>query len=252
MGGIFVSLKEGSENNCPVILVHGDYQNHTIFRWLENYFIEREHTTASIDLPGHGLSETRELDLSGLLEDIILRENLRNPVIIGNSFGGLLAVDYAKKGRVSSLVLLNSPILNMAKIYPNINWNAKLSEYETISGQFFERQSLVDYSEMGYLSEDELTQFGLKTTSPLGVRNNMRFYRFFNEHHNIDLNVPVLFITSEKDELVPKDYLKKWIDENKKRKLEPVSGSHNVLIQSPQAISAILEKHYSFLFSDTV
>jgi pimeloyl-ACP methyl ester carboxylesterase len=251
MKDIFTKLIKGDESLSPVIFVHGDYQNHTVFREIRDDFIRKGHTTAVLDFPGHGLSRAKGFDLSKLLEEIVVENQLKKPAIVGNSFGGLLSIDYAKRNDVRSLTLLNSSIFDMVKIYPEVDWVSKLSEYEIIAKKLYEKQFLVDYSILNNLSDEALTALGLKTTSPIGVSNNMKFYRSFYENHNIHVNVPTLLIASKNDWLVPEENTKEWIKENKSRKLEFVQANHNVLIQNPRIILDILNKNYSFLFGDT-
>jgi alpha-beta hydrolase superfamily lysophospholipase len=252
MNGIFIKTNKSNKNRSPVIFVHGDYQNHTIFKEIEDYFIKRGHSTFNIDLPGHGLSKAKEMNLSKLLDEIISERKLKKPAVIGNSLGGLLAIDYAERKDASSIILINSPIFNLTQIYLDIDWNCKLSEYNLISEQLFESQALVDYSNVKNLSNDKITEFGIKITNPIGVKNNMNFYRDFYENQSIDIKTSTLLIASKNDFWIPEEHARKWVNENKNRKLEFIQEEHSALIQNPLLISKIIDNNYSFLFPDTV
>ncbi|MFI3252340.1 MAG: alpha/beta hydrolase [bacterium] len=65
-----------------------------------------------IDLPGFGestIDKSLSLDeYTNILREFILKENILNPIIIGHSFGGRIAINYASLYDIKQLVLIDS------------------------------------------------------------------------------------------------------------------------------------------------
>lgn len=95
-----------------IILLHGwganRYTWDKVFHHLkENYKVFR------IDLPGFG--ETLEpptalsvLEVCEIVHQFILKMNVHNPIIIGHSYGGRIAIKYASKYETNKLILVSS------------------------------------------------------------------------------------------------------------------------------------------------
>lgn len=127
----------GTTNN-PIVLLHGWGQNIQMMKSLGDS-LQDNHRIIIIDLPGFGASEEPKYpwDLNDYVEllDILLKSlKVNNPIIIGHSFGGKIALLYASKFNVNKLVCLASPykkkitkeslklkILKSAKKIPGIN-----------------------------------------------------------------------------------------------------------------------------------
>ncbi len=103
------------ENDSKINLVylHGWGQNIEMMMPIAKPFIKR-HNVLLIDLPGFGKSEEPKdvweiYDYSDMLNHIIKELKIKNPVIIGHSFGGKVALAYSMKYETNKLVLLASP-----------------------------------------------------------------------------------------------------------------------------------------------
>ena len=66
----------------------------------------------SLDLPGFGESEVLSPlsvdEVSDVIFGFVMKLNINNPIILGHSYGGRVAVCYASKHEVSKLVLVSS------------------------------------------------------------------------------------------------------------------------------------------------
>ncbi|WP_190600221.1 alpha/beta fold hydrolase [Candidatus Vesicomyidisocius sp. SY067_SCS001] len=89
-----------------LVLLHGWGFNSEIFNSLF-YNYKNQYRITLIDLPGHGKSTNI---YGGLNEwsDEIIKILPRNPILLGWSLGGLLAINIASKITVSSLILIAS------------------------------------------------------------------------------------------------------------------------------------------------
>jgi len=89
-----------------LLLLHGWGFNSELFNNLVDQYKDQYRIT-KIDLPGHGRSN----DINGGLDewcDEIIKVMPRNPILLGWSLGGLLAINIATKIKLSKLILVAS------------------------------------------------------------------------------------------------------------------------------------------------
>lgn len=121
---IFYYTDTSAEDNRTVVFLHGLSANHTTWLNLLPIFRNAGFNTLSPDLRGHGKSdkekrrENYKLDVftSDLLQ-MFNAEKLDKVILVGYSFGGLIAMDFADKHpeRVENLILVSSGMGNPAK-----------------------------------------------------------------------------------------------------------------------------------------
>lgn len=103
----------GKKNKQSIVLLHGWGQNIEMMKPIGNKFQE-QFQIVIIDLPGHGMSTepTYAWNVEDFVEaiHILLEEHkIKNPILIGHSFGGKTSLLYASKYPVKKMVLLASP-----------------------------------------------------------------------------------------------------------------------------------------------
>ncbi len=91
---------EKTGEGAPVILIHGNTEDHHIFdRLIED--MERDHTVYAMDSRGHGESATpKEFHYADMAEDVInliKALEIEKPYIVGYSDGGIIALLVAIK-----------------------------------------------------------------------------------------------------------------------------------------------------------
>lgn len=96
-----------------VILLHGWGQNISMMQPLGDN-LSANHRITIIDLPGFGVSDKPEyaytvFDYTEIVHDLLVSLKINNPILIGHSFGGRIAIIYASKYPVNKLVLFGSP-----------------------------------------------------------------------------------------------------------------------------------------------
>ncbi len=101
------------EGEDTLVLLHGWGQNIEMMKPIGDN-LKTESKVLIIDLPGFGKSEEpKEVwDLDNYVEvvhEIIKKEKIENPILIGHSFGGKISILYSSKYNVKKLVLLASP-----------------------------------------------------------------------------------------------------------------------------------------------
>jgi pimeloyl-ACP methyl ester carboxylesterase len=103
---------EVSGFGSPIILLHGWGLNLHTFDNLAKQLNE-DYTIYQLDLPGFGLSEIDEVltikDYADIINEFCCSLAIINPVVVGHSFGGRVALKYATCYPIDKLVLISSP-----------------------------------------------------------------------------------------------------------------------------------------------
>lgn len=126
-----------------IVLLHGWGQNIEMMKMVADPF-ESDYDIIIIDLPGHGKSEEPKrvytlYDFVDCVKSLLDSLNIKNPILIGHSFGGKISLLYASMYEVKKLILFGSPfkceikkislktkMLKTAKKIPGLN---KLEEF---------------------------------------------------------------------------------------------------------------------------
>lgn len=102
----------GNNKGQSIILLHGWGQNIDMMKPIGSNLLEND--IIIIDLPGHGKSD--EPNYIWSLDDYVLMIHslleslkIKNPIVIGHSFGGKISLLYASKYNVKKLILFGSP-----------------------------------------------------------------------------------------------------------------------------------------------
>ncbi len=104
----------GKKSANAIVLLHGWGQNIEMMKMLGDPFKEK-YRIIILDFPGFGLSEEPKevIGVDGytcILEKLLNKLNIKNPILIGHSFGGRVAVKFSSRNDVSKVILL-SPAL---------------------------------------------------------------------------------------------------------------------------------------------
>lgn len=102
-----------NDSNENLIFLHGWGQNIVMMQPIAKPFIKKKNVLI-IDLPGFGSSdEPKEVwsiyDYADMVNNFVKDLKMKNPVIIGHSFGGKIALAYSIKYEPKKIVLLASP-----------------------------------------------------------------------------------------------------------------------------------------------
>jgi pimeloyl-ACP methyl ester carboxylesterase len=116
-GNIYYFKYGGDRTRPTIIFLHGLSANHTTWDTATEVFRKKGYNIISLDIRGHGLSDkTRRRNLYRFpvftkdLRAIIEKEHLTEVILIGYSFGGTIALDYASQypKDVKALVLVSA------------------------------------------------------------------------------------------------------------------------------------------------
>lgn len=103
----------GTNKNGVIVLLHGWGQNIEMMDMLGHPF-EKTHRIIILDFPGFGSTPEPDsfwsvTDYTNFLHEFLTSLNVKNPILIGHSFGGRVAICYASKYKTEKVVLLSAP-----------------------------------------------------------------------------------------------------------------------------------------------
>ena len=104
----------GKKNGKAMVLLHGWGQNIEMMKMIGDRF-EDKYRIIIVDFPGFGLSqEPKEVmgvdGYTAIIEKMLDSLGIKNPILVGHSFGGRVSVKYASRNAVEKVILL-SPAL---------------------------------------------------------------------------------------------------------------------------------------------
>ena len=111
-------------NKETIIFLHGSGLSHIVWSLTEQFFSNKNFNVLSIDLPGHGNSDGPCLNsiekISEWLEQVFIKLNLKNLILIGHSQGCLeiLEYTYKYKSRLKKLVFVGGS--NKMLVHPDL------------------------------------------------------------------------------------------------------------------------------------
>lgn len=112
-------IQYGNKKGKNIILLHGWGQNISMMDPIGKR-LEKDFHITNIDLPGFGNSSEPTYgytiyDYYEVIDELLTKLKIDNPILIGHSFGGRIAIVYAAKKKVDKLVLLSSPFKRSLK-----------------------------------------------------------------------------------------------------------------------------------------
>jgi len=126
---------EGKKGSRELVFLHGGTAS--IAWWARQIpVLSKDYRILLIDLPGHGLSnripshcERSMATLSAILDSIIEKLNMKDPVLVGWSFGGMASLQYVldHPKKLSALILVDtSPT---GRLIPSFGYLPKIPYY---------------------------------------------------------------------------------------------------------------------------
>ncbi|MCG6186382.1 alpha/beta fold hydrolase [Maribellus maritimus] len=132
INGLNIRFKKTGEG-ATVLLLHGWGCDLNIFERVQNE-LEKTFQVYSIDFPGFGESEPpKEIwgveEYTQFIESFIKTENIKNPILIGHSFGGRVSILFSSRNKTEKVILVGS-----AGVKPKrkLKYYFKVYTYKTI------------------------------------------------------------------------------------------------------------------------
>ena len=109
--GVKIAYRDNGEGT-PVVLMHGWGCNMDTVASIEKVALEN-HRVINVDFPGFGKSSEPSYtwgveDYTRAIEELCRHENIQEPVLIGHSFGGRVAILFSSRNSTSKVVLVDA------------------------------------------------------------------------------------------------------------------------------------------------
>lgn len=251
--GVSLHLHESGSGDPPIVLVHGF--GGTSFSWRHLApSLSRRHRTVAFDLPGHGYSDRPEgfdyspVRLGKLLLALMERERIEGAVVIGNSYGGAIAVsavlhameaDGSGQKRISKMVLVD------AAGYPQpIPWHVKLLRVPVLKHVMpalipprIMMRFVVSamYGKNGKPEKAQIREYANAFAVPGTKRTYREFASImrpedFEEYVKLyrSIEVPTLVVTGDRDKVVPPSVAERFHEDIKGSRLVVVKGAGHI------------------------
>jgi len=116
-----VSIGKSSSQKKDILFIHMSWGGTWAFKFYMPFFAKAGYRVHALDLRGHGdsggsVEGARMQDYTDDVRSAIIGLNLENPIIVGHSMGGLVALQYASQfGSAATVSLDGSPSLEVQK-----------------------------------------------------------------------------------------------------------------------------------------
>ncbi len=159
-----------------VVFLHGWGASSKTFKEVSDFFKD-DFTVYVLDFLGFGLSDEPNKaigisDYSSHLKMLMDNEKIDNPILIGHSFGGRVAIDYASKYKTKKLILVNSAGIN----HHNFLYYYKLIKYKIKKFYFylFNKEKYYELIQKSGSDDYQKASFIMRGTFKKVVNNDLR------------------------------------------------------------------------------
>lgn len=201
-------IRYGNKKNKTIVLLHGWGQNIEMMKPIGDAFKEKNDVII-IDLPGFGKSEEPKYawnldDYVECIKELLNKEKVKKPILIGHSFGGKISLLYASKYETLKLVLFGSPYKKEIK-----NESVKLKLLK-------QAKKLVKNEKLVNLAKKHIGSQDYKDSSPIMREILVNHVNYDITEEVKKIKCPTLIIWGEMDDIVSLDTayeLEKLIDD---------------------------------------
>jgi len=249
-------------NGIPIIFNHAWTFDLRYFEESFLYFIKKGFRVIAYDLPGHGLSKKEDYAYTAtfygkVLSDFIKELNLENPVLIGNSLGGLLIIrsilDYNLKSRAIVLVSSTGMIQYTPKMIKALSYMVTRKDFmnpatfklkEWLS-DFLLDNDKIEIWEKRYLSTMESPEFSLYKNAIVKTFIKIKENDGYIADKLNKIDIPALIIWGSRDAFYFPSYGEEICKKIKNSKFELIENAgHLPMVDAPDAFN---KKVYNYL-----
>tara|TARA_Y100000310_G_scaffold345831_1_gene470789 strand:+ start:12326 stop:13135 length:810 start_codon:yes stop_codon:yes gene_type:complete len=244
-----------------LIFLHGWPHNHTVWKKQSAYFLKKGYGVVLVDLRGHGLSDKPmkgKYTFSHFSKDIhglIKHEQIRDAILIGHSFGGMMILKYLEMfpKSVQGAVCIGTTYEDPLREIPILK-HLHLTPLMICLTHFFlkfleigkEPKKSIDYSSMKISSDIYYWIQGVRTTPLVSVLACLKEMLRF-DHYSVlqKIHIPVLILQGEYDFKTPHNLANMMYKKIKQSKLVIIKkATHDMNLQNPDEVN---EQIYKFL-----
>ena len=255
----YIYNKRGKYVNT-LIFLHGWGHNHTVWKREIEFFNKKGYNTLALDLRGHGksgkpknLADYSMHNFAKDINEIIKKEKIENPVLIGHSLGSMIVLKFMElfPKKAKKIILIDTTYRNPWKDI-QIRKQIKLSNFNrNLFKHIFKNRKLrkrhfkeVDFSKMR--GHTDLFYFikGAKETPMVSILACLMDMLNFDESNILKkIDTPTLIIEGKSDYKIPVNVAREMHKNIKNSKLSIIKGAtHDTNILKPIKVSREIDK----------
>ena len=228
----YIQYGEGKD----MVLLHGWGQNIEMMKFLGDRFCEEFRITI-LDFPGYGESPEPDSawyisDYCDLVHELVTELKIKNPILIGHSFGGRVAIKYASLYDVDKLVLFGAPCIRKNK------------ELDTKTKCLKWAKSLRGMNGIGEYMKNFIGSRDYKAASPIMRKVLVNTVNEDLSNYAKQIEEPTLLIWGDRDTEAPVEEAKELEKIMIDAALIILPGSHYAYIENLQQVVNILNNFF--------
>jgi proline-specific peptidase len=249
-----------------LIFLHGWPLNHTT--WLKElkYFEKKKYSTIAIDLRGHGKSSKPNHPKSYTfnkfakdIETIIKKEEVTEFILVGHSFGGMIALSYFSlfPEKPSALILIDTiyenPLKHTDEIeYKELKKHPHLTRFSRFMFEYIMENQKIQEKQFPYIDFSKLEKrddfyywvTGAKTTPPKSVLICLQKMIKFNKKRILSkINIPTLVLEGDQDTKTAVKDVREMAKKIKDSKFVLIkNATHDTPIQNSKQVNKEISK----------
>lgn len=217
-----------------IVLLHGWGQNIEMMQFLGDPLSSKYRITI-LDFPGFGKSEEPKEawtieDYRDMLHELVEKLKIKNPTVIGHSFGGRVAICYAAKYEVNKVVLFGAPCVRVKK---------ELSLKEKTLKR---AKKLPGMKKIAELAKNYIGSRDYKAASPIMREILVNTVNEDLSSYAKEITAPTLLIWGEQDEEAPVSEARLLEKLLKDGALIVLPGTHYAYIENLNQVLKIINK----------
>ena len=250
------------ESNLALIFLHGSPGQISNWKYLINYF-QNYYKTIAYDQRGYGDSdkpmrvslEDYINDLKGVLDKLNLKNN--DTVLIGHSFGGMVAQEYASRYKIRGLILIGSLVKYNPDIIDKIIWNLPpilwrriLFTENIITRRFYRSLFFAKNTPKEIYKEFLKDNKDYLETLPYYAFRYLKYFKDYDATERLkEIDSPTLIIVGEEDKVTPPSeaYKLNKLINNSTIKVVKNAG-HMILYEKPFEISKLINNFINRIY----
>ncbi len=228
----YVQYGEGKD----VILLHGWGQNIEMMQFIGDRLCDNYRITI-LDFPGFGESEEPKTDWTvsdyvDLVHELVKSLKIKNPIIVGHSFGGRVGIKYSSMYDVEKLVLMGAPCF-----YDNQELDLKTKVLKGI-------KKLPGMDSIGEFMKKYIGSTDYKNASPMMRKILVNVVREDLSEDAKKIKAPTLLIWGTSDTAAPIEDARRLEKILEDGALIELPGTHYAYIENLDRVVSILEKFF--------
>jgi pimeloyl-ACP methyl ester carboxylesterase len=244
----YYDISNCSLNLTPIVLLHG--LGGSADRWKKVIpYLSTKYRLIIPDIIGFGYSEKPHVEYTidffiNFIKKFLNLLNISDVNIIGSSFGGLLALEYAIKYKpeIKKLVLV-SPAGMMRYVSTTLKHYISAALYPTYENVLRAYQEMMYNSNM--VSEESIEDFINRMNLPNSKYVFMSTLMAFNNQpeltDRLNIDIPTLIIWGRNDKLIPVRYAKKFKIPNSKIVIFDHCGHYPYIEKTEEFVPLVLK-----------